>query len=162
MRQADMPIAGNRWERRFRTLAASALAVALSACASHTAMRPSSSNPVPSSASNASTNPTPAAKTCPAGNGAVVRVVPINAAGRNANADLMNGGVVGSVLADPHGGQAQGGASGGSGTNTGVVRYDFYVRLDKGDRIIISQRDAAGIVAGSRVTVEGCRARLIR
>ncbi len=151
---------------RVRLILAATLAIMLSACATHIETVPTPSNPASDGVANAATtpsaNPPPAAKTCPAGAGAVVRVVPINAAGRNANADLMNGGVVGGVLGGPGStDKAQGGASGGS-ANGGVAHFDIYVLLDQGERIILNQRDATGIVTGSRVTVEGCRARLIR
>lgn len=151
--------------RRLRTTAVAALAIALSSCATHSEVV-RTPPPVPAAGPEAGSTTNPATgsatttKSCPAGDGVVVRVIPINAAGRNANADLMSGGVVGGVLGDQgSAGTAQGGASGSSGTNGDVVRYDLYVRLDQGGRIIVNQRDATGIVTGSRVTVENCRAR---
>ena len=166
MRAPEPSNSGNHPVRRLRAMATAALVIALSACATHTDVRTSSPAPaaIPEAgpATNPATGSAPTVKACPAGDGVVVRVVPINAAGRNANADLMGGGVVGGVLGNQGAaGDAHGGASGG-GTNGDIVRYDLYVRLDRGDRIIVNQREAGGIVTGSRVTVESCRARLIR
>jgi outer membrane lipoprotein SlyB len=164
-KQAAMIATSDR-ARRVQPIALAVFVIALSACATHTEVRQTPSNSAPnpnaSPAASSTANPTPTAKTCPSGNGVVMRVVPINAAGHNANVDLMSGGVVGGVLGNQGGsGNAQGGASGG-GPNGDVVRYDLYVKLDNGGRFIVNQRDATGIVTGSRVTVESCRARLVR
>jgi hypothetical protein len=150
--------------RKLRSPTTAALTLVLSACATHPEARTTDSIPAPDQ--TAMQLPRPAAtpaQACPTGEGVVVRVVPLDAAGRDANAELMQGGVVGGVLGGgKDSGMPQGGASGGASADGAGIRYDFYVRLDRGDRIILNQRGASGIASGTRVVVENCRARPIR
>lgn len=152
--------AGDFRSAGFRFAAALAIGAMLSACATHPATRAPITQPTAATSTNASaisiaTPPPPVAPACPDGDGVVVRVVPIDATGRNANVDLMQGGVVGGVLGD---GKDAGNPQGAGAANAAIARYDLYVKLDSGEKIILDQRDAVGIVVGSRVRVAACRA----
>jgi outer membrane lipoprotein SlyB len=43
-----------------------------------------------------------------------------------------------------------------------VAAYDIYVRLDDGRKLIVNQRDLGSIRLSSYVSVDGCKATLIR
>jgi outer membrane lipoprotein SlyB len=43
-----------------------------------------------------------------------------------------------------------------------VAAYDIYVRLDDGRKLIVNQRDLGSIRVSSYVSVNGCKATLIR
>jgi outer membrane lipoprotein SlyB len=89
-------------------------------------------------------------------------------------AGAVLGGVVGGVLGNQVGkgngktaatvaGVAVGAVAGNEiEKNQNGASFDIYVRMDDGRRLILNQRDLAGISAGSHVSVENNRARLIR
>lgn len=132
--------------------------LALAGCATQAPYRTSSEINVPATTAPAATATpsTPSASTngarCVAGSGVVVRV------GNDAQAAaMMQGGVLGGVLADDGkgaGSQAATPASGG---------HDIYVRMDDGRKLIVNQHDIGGIAAGTRVAIDAsCRARVAR
>lgn len=141
---------------RFSLVAVALLALA--GCATQAPYRTSSEINVPATTAPAATatpsTPSPSTNgaRCVAGSGVVVRV------GNYAQAAaMMQGGVLGGVLADDGkgaGSQAATPASGG---------HDIYVRMDDGRKLIVNQHDIGGIAAGTRVAIDAsCRARVAR
>lgn len=141
---------------RFSLVAVALLALA--GCATQAPYRTSSEINVPATTAPAATatpsTPSPSTNgaRCVAGSGVVVRV------GNDAQAAaMMQGGVLGGVLADDGkgaGSQAATPASGG---------HDIYVRMDDGRKLIVNQHDIGGIAAGTRVAIDAsCRARVAR
>ena len=129
-----------------RALVLSALALGLAACATHPVARePIAAPPAPVVSPS---GPTTKAPRCVAGNGQVVRLTQVDAAG------TMQGGVLGSVLDAP---------TDKSPGTTHASGHDIYVQMDDGRKLIVNQRDLGGIGMGSRVAVDAeCRARLLR
>jgi outer membrane lipoprotein SlyB len=89
--------------------------------------------------------------------------------GGGAVAGAIIGGVLGNQIGSGSGraaATAAGAIAGGVAGNQiekntrGSVRYDLFVRMDDGRRIVLSQRDLRGIREGSRIQVRGNSARL--
>ncbi|HTA65539.1 MAG TPA: hypothetical protein VK753_08545 [Xanthomonadaceae bacterium] len=135
-----------------RTLSLVALALVLSACATHSTVQEPIQAPAPSVVGP---GPTIKAPRCVAGNGHVVRLAQVDPA--NDPGSAMHGGVLGSVLDGPADKNAD---STHAGSGPG---HDIYVQMDDGRKLIVNQRDLGGIGMGSRVAVDAdCRARPIR
>lgn len=133
--------------------------LALAGCATQAPYRTSPQINPPATTAPAATatpttpNPSTNGARCVAGSGVVVRV---GSDAHTATA-MMQGGVLGGVLADDGkgaGSQAATPASGG---------HDIYVRMDDGRKLIVNQHDIGGIAAGTRVAIDAsCRARVAR
>lgn len=122
----------------------------LAGCATRAPHRASSQPELP-----AETAPAPAATSAPAhaihcvaGNGVVVRI----GADAGAAASMLQGGVLGGVLAgDDKTAVRQPTASANRGR-------DLYLRMDDGRKLIVHQRDVAGIAVGAQVSIDAaCR-----
>lgn len=89
------------------------------------------------------------------------------------------GAVAGAIIGGVLGNQVGGGSGRRAATAAGAIaggvaghqiereinagaRFDLFVRMDDGRRIVVSQRDLGGIRQGSRVEVRGSSARLLR
>jgi outer membrane lipoprotein SlyB len=145
-----------------RLISAAAMAIALSACATGPGHDRSSGGYDNSSANQC--------RTC----GTVDRIEQIHGDRHSTGTGAVLGGVVGGVL----GNQVGKGNGKTAATVVGVVAgaavgneieknqngssFDIYVRMDDGRRLILNQRDLGGIEAGSYVSVENNRARLVR
>lgn len=133
--------------------------LALAGCATQGSYRTASeanapAMPPPAPATTATT-PVPATTgtRCVAGIGVVARM----AADAGAASTMLQGGVLGGVLGD------DGAKSGSAPATTTPPAHDIYVRMDDGRKLILSQHDIDGIVAGARVSVDAsCRARPLR
>jgi outer membrane lipoprotein SlyB len=105
--------------------------------------------------------------------GEVERIERVYGERESSGAGAVLGGIIGGVLGNQIGSgsgraaaTAAGAIAGGVAGNQiekntrGSVRYDLFVRMDDGRRIVLSQRDLNGIREGSRIQVRGNSARL--
>ncbi len=147
-----------------RLIPAVALTIALSACATS----PSYNGPPQGNYENSYST---RCESC----GRVERIEQIYGQRHSSGAGAVIGGIVGGVLGNQVGkgdgrkaatvvGVVAGAAVGNEveKDNNGATTFDIYVHMDDGRRLIINQRDPAGIREGSYVSIEGGRARLIR
>ena len=105
--------------------------------------------------------------------GRVERIERTDGDGRTSGAGAVAGAVVGGLVgnqigsgsgrtAATVGGAVLGGIAGNEiEENANEGRYDIYIRMNDGRRVVVSQRDLNGVREGSPVRVEGGRARLI-
>lgn len=93
------------------------------------------------------------------------------ASGGGAVAGAIIGGVLGNQVGSGSGRRAATAAGAIAGGVAGhqierevnaASRFDLFLRMDDGRRIVVSQRDLGGIREGSRVEVRGNSARLLR
>lgn len=94
-----------------------------------------------------------------------------NASGGGAIAGAIIGGVLGNQVGSGSGRRAAtaaGAIAGGVAGHqierqaSGAPRFDLFLRMDDGRRIVVTQRNLDGIREGSRVEVRGSSARLLR
>ncbi len=147
---------------KVRLIFAAAITIALSACASgprHDGYSGGYDNTSASRCGNC---------------GTVDRIEQIQGDRHSTGTGAILGGVVGGVLGNQVGKGNGKTAATVAGVAVGAVvgneveknqngsSFDIYVRMDDGRRLILNQRDLGGISAGSYVSVENNRARLVR